>query len=67
MGRYDSAVEIGPYSDRCPDRCEPRRGARFVLPGEDEPRECGADSAMPPNGEPHWKRRVRRGYEDLKR
>jgi hypothetical protein len=68
MGRFDTAHgEIVPYSDKRPDRCEPAREARFLLPGEDEPRECGVDPDMPPRAQPHWKRRVRRGYEDLKR
>jgi hypothetical protein len=69
VGRFDSASEeIIPYSDKCPERCEPARGPAFLLPGEDEPRRCGEDSAMPPaTDRPHWKRRVRRGYEDMKR
>lgn len=69
MGRFDPASgEIIPYSDKRPDRCEPVRGPEFILPGDDEPRRCGVDSAMPPATElPHWKRRVRRGFEDRKR
>lgn len=69
MGRFDAADgEIIPYSDKRPDRCEPQPGPRFLLPGEDEPRACGADPDMPPAADtPHWKRRVRRGYEELKR
>ena len=68
MGRFDTAEgEIIPYSDKRPERCEPARGAGFILPGEEEPRQCGADPDMPPSTEPHWKRRVRRGFEELKR
>lgn len=68
MGRFETAAdEIIPYSDKCPERCEPVCGPSFVLPGEDEPRACGNDPNMPPaTSQPHWKRRVRRGYEDLK-
>lgn len=69
MGRFDSAEgEIIPYSDKRPERCEPARGPAFVLPGEDEARACGADSDMPPaTAEPHWRRRVRRSFEERKR
>lgn len=71
MGRFDQdSGEAGiiPYSDKRPDRCEPARGPEFLLPGETEARRCGVDPDMPPaTGTPHWKRRVRRGYEDLKR
>lgn len=74
MGRFDSASEeVVAYSDKRPDRCEPVRGPEFCLPGEvdadGEPigRRCGIDPDMPPaTDQPHWKRRVRRGYEDLK-
>jgi hypothetical protein len=69
MGRFDAADgESIPYSDKRPDRCLPLAGPRFVLPGEVEPRACGADPDMPPASDSaHWKRQVRRGYEDLKR
>jgi len=65
VGRFDTANgEVIPYSDKAPERCEPPRGPAFLLPGEDEPRRCGSDPDMPPVKLP---RRVRRGFEDLKR
>jgi hypothetical protein len=69
MGRFDQANgETVPYSDKRPERCEPVRGPAFLLPGDDEERRCGVDPAMPPASDhPHWKRRVRRGFEELKR
>jgi hypothetical protein len=69
VGRFDTASgEVIPYSDKCPERCEPARGPSFVLPGESEARTCGADPDMPPaTDRPHWMRRVRRGFEDRKR
>ena len=71
MGRYDSAAEVVAYSDKRPDRCAPARGPEFVLPGETEGRRCGGarevDRDMPPASDtPHWKRRVRRGFEEFK-
>lgn len=69
MGRFEQANgETVAYSDKRPERCEPARGPAFVLPGEEEPRRCGADRDMPPAADRHHGRpRVRRGYEDLKR
>lgn len=74
MGRFDSAEgEIVPYSDKRPERCEPARGPEFWLgevDADDKPigRRCGVDPDMPPaTDQPHWKRGVRRGYEDRKR
>jgi len=69
MGRFRTAGEEAiAYSDQKPERCEPPRGAKFLCPGEDEPRECGRDPAMPPaSPRPHWQREVNLGFAGLKR
>ena len=65
MGRFETASEPPiPYSDKQPERCARPRGPAFVLPGEDEPRACGTDPDMPPVRQA---RRIRRGFEELKR
>ena len=69
MGRFRTAGEAPvPYSDVAPERCRPARGARFLLPGDDAPRECGSDPNMPPANElPFFERAVSLGFTRLKR
>jgi hypothetical protein len=69
MGRFRTADgPPAPYSEVAPDRCAPPRGARFLVPGEDKPRECGIDPDMPPSGRPpHYERPVNLGFAGVKR
>jgi hypothetical protein len=66
MSRFPSGSEAPiPFSDKKLEQGFARKkGPAFALPGEDFARECGVDPDMPPI---KIKRRVRRGYEDLKR
>jgi hypothetical protein len=61
---YTGAEAPIPYSDKHPERFAKPRGPSFALPGENFGRECGVDPDMPPT---KISRRVRRGYEDMKR
>jgi hypothetical protein len=57
-----------PYSALQPERCEDARGPAFIFPGEDEPRRCGEDPALP-SASPrrYFERPVNLGYASLKR
>ena len=62
------ADEAIPYSSLHPERCEERPGPAFIFPGEDEPRRCGDDPALPPASPArYYERPVNIGYASLKR
>ena len=69
MGVFNSGSEPpAPYSEVRPDRCEEAPGPAFLFPGEDEPRRCGDDPALPPaSTRRYFERPVNLGYAGLKR
>lgn len=69
MSRFPTADQAPvPYSEVKPERLEEPRGASFLMPGEDKPRQCGKDPDMPPaSPRRYYERDVGLGYSGLKR